>query len=239
MIFKNDIKKQSKFVKKYIIKMSLIFGFSILINAILFIVVLPKIRQDLANIQNIMAIAFSCLVVYCSFMVYLFSKKVKKNYEEYACEISGNTISVYENGINKKYAIEDIKNIQEVSKDKYKITFKNNSALYTSELLEQFEEFKKIICSVQEPKQKTLSNQVFNILSCFFCIGFFLSRFIPNLYMWFFFAIGFVVTSIMSTYKILQMNIKIWIKIYHIVFYLFINGLIINALITVLKRMLA
>lgn len=239
MVFKNDKNKLSKYIKNYILRLSLIYCFSILFNVIIFIFIVPRIRPDFAGVRIPLGIAFICLAIFCGIMLFIGQNKFKKSFLNYSCEIDDNLITIYENGMKKTYGITELSNIYETSKKKYKLVFKNKSVLFISDSLENIEEFQKILFSIKTPKQTIVSNRIYNLLSWIFCIGFFISRFIPNLYVWFFFAIGFVITSIISTYKILVMNVKTWIKIYQVLFYIIIDGLIINAMITVLKTIFA
>jgi len=94
MIYKNDSTKIKMYINKYKTKMFLIYGSAILFNFILFYLVLPKYRPDFEKIKYVFLILFPALTCYCIFLVLLFSKKLKKNYVEYAFEVSENKFIV-------------------------------------------------------------------------------------------------------------------------------------------------
>ena len=238
MIYKNDSIKQKKCINKYKTKMFLIYGFAILFNFILFYVVLPKCRPDLEKIKYIFLILFPALACYCIFIVFLFSKKLKKNYVEYSFEISEDKFIVTDNKIIKNYEFKDINKIEQIKENKYIIYFNDHTRIVTSEFLENQENFYDDISKIHEIK-KSSKNKIINILSWIFCIGFFTSRFIPNIWIYIFFAIGFIITSLINSYQIIFGNLKLLSKIYVVLLNLVIDGIIIYALYTVFRKLIA
>ena len=238
MIYKNDSIKQKKCINKYKTKMFLIYGFAILFNFILFYVVLPKCRPDLEKIKYIFLILFPALACYCIFIVFLFSKKLKKNYVEYSFEISEDKFIVTDNKIIKNYEFKDINKIEQIKENKYIIYFNDHTRIVTSEFLENQENLYDDISKIHEIK-KSSKNKIINILSWIFCIGFFTSRFIPNIWIYIFFAIGFIITSLINSYQIIFGNLKLLSKIYVVLLNLVIDGIIIYALYTVFRKLIA
>ena len=177
------------FINKYKTKMFLIYGFAILFNFILFYLVLPKYRPDFEKIKYVFLILFPALACYCIFLVLLFSKKLKKNYVEYAFEVSENKFIVTDDKSINEYEFKDINKIEQIEENKFIIYFNNHTRIVTSEFLENQESFYNDISKIHEIK-KSSKNKIINILSWVFCIGFFTSRFIPNIWVYIFFAIN-------------------------------------------------
>lgn len=238
MIYKNDSTKIKMFINKYKTKMFLIYGFAILFNFILFYLVLPKYRPDFEKIKYVFLILFPALACYCIFLVLLFSKKLKKNYVEYAFEVSENKFIVTDDKSINEYEFKDINKIEQIEENKFIIYFNNHTRIVTSEFLENKESFYNDISKIHEIK-KSSKNKIINILSWFFCIGFFTSRFIPNIWVYIFFAIGFIITSIINSYQIIFSNSKLWSKIYIILFDLIFDTLIIFGLYKLFSRLIA
>lgn len=238
MIYKNDSTKIKMFINKYKTKMFLIYGFAILFNFILFYLVLPKYRPDFEKIKYVFLILFPALACYCIFLVLLFSKKLKKNYVEYAFEVSENKFIVTDDKRINEYEFKDINKIEQIEENKFIIYFNNHTRIVTSEFLENQESFYNDISKIHEIK-KSSKNKIINILSWVFCIGFFTSRFIPNIWVYIFFAIGFIITSIINSYQIIFSNSKLWSKIYIILFDLIFDTLIIFGLYKLFSRLIA
>lgn len=238
MIYKNDSTKIKMFINKYKTKMFLIYGFAILFNFILFYLVLPKYRPDFERIKYVFLILFPALACYCIFLVLLFSKKLKKNYVEYAFEVSENKFIVTDDKSINEYEFKDINKIEQIEENKFIIYFNNHTRIVTSEFLENQESFYNDISKIHEIK-KSSKNKIINILSWVFCIGFFTSRFIPNIWVYIFFAIGFIITSIINSYQIIFSNSKLWSKIYIILFDLIFDTLIIFGLYKLFSRLIA
>lgn len=238
MIYKNDSTKIKMFINKYKTKMFLIYGFAILFNFILFYLVLPKYRPDFEKIKYVFLILFPALACYCIFLVLLFSKKLKKNYVEYAFEVSENKFIVTDDKRINEYEFKDINKIEQIEENKFIIYFNNHTRIVTSEFLENKESFYNDISKIHEIK-KSSKNKIINILSWVFCIGFFTSRFIPNIWVYIFFAIGFIITSIINSYQIIFSNSKLWSKIYIILFDLIFDTLIIFGLYKLFSRLIA
>lgn len=238
MIYKNDSTKIKMFINKYKTKMFLIYGFAILFNFILFYLVLPKYRPDFEKIKYVFLIFFPALACYCMFLVLLFSKKLKKNYVEYAFEVSENKFIVTDDKSINEYEFKDINKIEQIEENKFIIYFNNHTRIVTSEFLENKESFYNDISKIHEIK-KSSKNKIINILSWVFCIGFFTSRFIPNIWVYIFFAIGFIITSIINSYQIIFSNSKLWSKIYIILFDLIFDTLIIFGLYKLFSRLIA
>ena len=238
MIYKNDSTKIKMFINKYKTKMFLIYGSAILFNFILFYLVLPKYRPDFEKIKYVFLILFPALACYCIFLVLLFSKKLKKNYVEYAFEVSENKIIVTDDKSINEYEFKDINKIEQIEENKFIIYFNNHTRIVTSEFLENKESFYNDISKIHEIK-KSSKNKIINILSWVFCIGFFTSRFIPNIWVYIFFAIGFIITSIINSYQIIFSNSKLWSKIYIILFDLIFDTLIIFGLCKLFSRLIA
>ncbi|MBP5436632.1 MAG: hypothetical protein J6Y30_01480 [Treponema sp.] len=238
MIYKNDSTKIKMFINKYKTKMFLICGFAILFNFILFYLVLPKYRPDFEKIKYVFLILFPALACYCIFLVLLFSKKLKKNYVEYAFEVSENKFIVTDDKSINEYEFKDINKIEQIEENKFIIYFNNHTRIVTSEFLENQESFYNDISKIHEIK-KSSKNKIINILSWVFCIGFFTSRFIPNIWVYIFFAIGFIITSIINSYQIIFSNSKLWSKIYIVLFDLIFDTLIILGLYKLFSRLIA
>ena len=238
MIYKNDSTKIKMFINKYKTKMFLIYGSAILFNFILFYLVLPKYRPDFEKIKYVFLILFPALACYCIFLVLLFSKKLKKNYVEYAFEVSENKFIVTDDKSINEYEFKDINKIEQIEENKFIIYFNNHTRIVTSEFLENKESFYNDISKIHEIK-KSSKNKIINILSWFFCIGFFTSRFIPNIWVYIFFAIGFIITSIINSYQIIFSNSKLWSKIYIVLFDLIFDTLIILGLYKLFSRLIA
>lgn len=238
MIYKNDSTKIKMFINKYKTKMFLIYGSAILFNFILFYLVLPKYRPDFEKIKYVFLILFPALACYCIFLVLLFSKKLKKNYVEYAFEVSENKFIVTDDKSINEYEFKDINKIEQIEENKFIIYFNNHTRIVTSEFLENKESFYNDISKIHEIK-KSSKNKIINILSWVFCIGFFTSRFIPNIWVYIFFAIGFIITSIINSYQIIFSNLKLWSKIYIILFDLIFDTLIIFGLYKLFSRLIA
>ena len=238
MIYKNDSTKIKMFINKYKTKMFLIYGFAILFNFILFYLVLPKYRPDFEKIKYVFLILFPALACYCIFLVLLFSKKLKKNYVEYAFEVYENKFIVTDDKSINEYEFKDINKIEQIEENKFIIYFNNHTRIVTSEFLENKESFYNDISKIHEIK-KSSKNKIINILSWVFCIGFFTSRFIPNIWVYIFFAIGFIITSIINSYQIIFSNSKLWSKIYIILFDLIFDTLIIFGLYKLFSRLFA
>lgn len=238
MIYKNDSTKIKMFINKYKTKMFLIYGSAILFNFILFYLVLPKYRPDFEKIKYVFLILFPALACYCIFLVLLFSKKLKKNYVEYAFEVSENKFIVTDDKRINEYEFKDINKIEQIEENKFIIYFNNHTRIVTSEFLENQESFYNDISKIHEIK-KSSKNKIINILSWFFCIGFFTSRFIPNIWVYIFFAIGFIITSIINSYQIIFSNSKLWSKIHIVLIDLIFDTLIIFGLYKLFSRLIA
>lgn len=238
MIYKNDSTKIKMFINKYKTKMFLIYGSAILFNFILFYLVLPKYRPDFEKIKYVFLILFPALACYCIFLVLLFSKKLKKNYVEYAFEVSENKFIVTDDKSINEYEFKDINKIEQIEENKFIIYFNNHTRIVTSEFLENKESFYNDISKIHEIK-KSSKNKIINILSWVFCIGFFTSRFIPNIWVYIFFAIGFIITSIINSYQIIFSNSKLWSKIYIVLIDLIFDTLIIFGLYKLFSRLIA
>lgn len=238
MIYKNDSTKIKMFINKYKTKMFLIYGSAILFNFILFYLVLPKYRPDFEKIKYVFLILFPALACYCIFLVLLFSKKLKKNYVEYAFEVSENKFIVTDDKSINEYEFKDINKIEQIEENKFIIYFNNHTRIVTSEFLENKESFYNDISKIHEIK-KSSKNKIINILSWFFCIGFFTSRFIPNIWVYIFFAIGFIITSIINSYQIIFSNSKLWSKIHIVLIDLIFDTLIILGLYKLFSRLIA
>ena len=226
------------FINKYKTKMFLIYGSAILFNFILFYLVLPKYRPDFEKIKYVFLILFPALACYCIFLVLLFSKKLKKNYVEYAFEVSENKFIVTDDKSINEYEFKDINKIEQIEENKFIIYFNNHTRIVTSEFLENKESFYNDISKIHEIK-KSSKNKIINILSWVFCIGFFTSRFIPNIWVYIFFAIGFIITSIINSYQIIFSNSKLWSKIHIVLFDLIFDTLIIFGLYKLFSRLIA
>ena len=237
MLYRNEPENLKLAVRKYIIKMSLIYGFGIIFNFVLFFFCLPKIRPDLEQVKYIFLFVFPALALFSAFIVYINSKKIKDIYSDHSFEITDGRIIVVNNKIKNEYNLNELKKIEQIDKDKYALYMKNNNRIFTSEFLENKEKLYEELSSLKEI-QKSSKNKIFSILSIIFCVGFFTSRFIPNLWIYIFFALGFLVTSIISVYQNIFTNNKLWVKIYLIVFYLFIDTSIIYALYKVFKYLI-
>ncbi|MBQ5450731.1 MAG: hypothetical protein IIT57_11915 [Treponema sp.] len=238
MIYKNDSTKIKMFINKYKTKMFLIYGSAILFNFILFYLVLPKYRPDFEKIKYVFLILFPALACYCIFLVLLFSKKLKKNYVEYAFEVSENKFIVTDDKSINEYEFKDINKIEQIEENKFIIYFNNHTRIVTSEFLENKESFYNDISKIHEIK-KSSKNKIINILSWVFCIGFFTSRFIPNIWVYIFFAIGFIITSIINSYQIIFSNSKLWSKIHIVLIDLIFDTLIIFSLYKLFSRLIA
>ncbi len=238
MIYKNDSTKIKMFINKYKTKMLLIYGSAILFNFILFYLVLPKYRPDFEKIKYVFLILFPALACYCIFLVLLFSKKLKKNYVEYAFEVSENKFIVTDDKSINEYEFKDINKIEQIEENKFIIYFNNHTRIVTSEFLENKESFYNDISKIHEIK-KSSKNKIINILSWVFCIGFFTSRFIPNIWVYIFFAIGFIITSIINSYQIIFSNSKLWSKIHIVLIDLIFDTLIIFGLYKLFSRLIA
>lgn len=238
MIYKNDSTKIKMFINKYKTKMFLIYGSAILFNFILFYLVLPKYRPDFEKIKYVFLILFPALACYCIFLVLLFSKKLKKNYVEYAFEVSENKFIVTDDKSINEYEFKDINKIEQIEENKFIIYFNNHTRIVTSEFLENKESFYNDISKIHEIK-KSSKNKIINILSWVFCIGFFTSRFIPNIWVYIFFAIGFIITSIINSYQIIFSNSKLWSKIHIVLIDLIFDTLIIFGLYKLFSRLIA
>ena len=238
MIYKNDSTKIKMFINKYKTKMFLIYGFATLFNFILFYLVLPKYRPDFEKIKYVFLILFPALACYCIFLVLLFSKKLKKNYVEYAFEVSENKFIVTDDKSINEYEFKDINKIEQIEENKFIIYFNNHTRIVTSEFLENKESFYNDISKIHEIK-KSSKNKIINILSWVFCIGFFTSRFIPNIWVYIFFAIGFIITSIINSYQIIFSNSKLWSKIHIVLIDLIFDTLIIFGLYKLFSRLIA
>ena len=238
MIYKNDSTKIKMFINKYKTKMFLIYGSAILLNFILFYLVLPKYRPDFEKIKYVFLILFPALACYCIFLVLLFSKKLKKNYVEYAFEVSENKFIVTDDKLINEYEFKDINKIEQIEENKFIIYFNNHTRIVTSEFLENKESFYNDISKIHEIK-KSSKNKIINILSWVFCIGFFISRFIPNIWVYIFFAIGFIITSIINSYQIIFSNSKLWSKIHIVLIDLIFDTLIILGLYKLFSRLIA
>ena len=238
MIYKNDSTKIKMFINKYKTKMFLIYGSAILFNFILFYLVLPKYRPDFEKIKYVFLILFPALACYCIFLVLLFSKKLKKNYVEYAFEVSENKFIVTDDKRINEYEFKDINKIEQIEENKFIIYFNNHTRIVTSEFLENKESFYNDISKIHEIK-KSSKNKIINILSWVFCIGFFTSRFIPNIWVYIFFAIGFIITSIINSYQIIFSNSKLWSKIHIVLIDLIFDTLIIFGLYKLFSRLIA
>lgn len=238
MIYKNDSTKIKMFINKYKTKMFLIYGSAILFNFILFYLVLPKYRPDFEKIKYVFLILFPALACYCIFLVLLFSKKLKKNYVEYAFEVSENKFIVTDDKSINEYEFKDINKIEQIEENKFIIYFNNHTRIVTSEFLENQESFYNDISKIHEIK-KSSKNKIINILSWVFCIGFFTSRFIPNIWVYIFFAIGFIITSIINSYQIIFSNSKLWSKIHIVLIDLIFDTLIILGLYKLFSRLIA
>lgn len=238
MIYKNDSTKIKMFINKYKTKMFLIYGFAILFNFILFYLVLPKYRPDFEKTKYVFLILFPALACYCIFLVLLFSKKLKKNYVEYAFEVSENKFIVTDDKSINEYEFKDINKIEQIEENKFIIYFNNHTRIVTSEFLENKESFYNDISKIHEIK-KSSKNKIINILSWVFCIGFFTSRFIPNIWVYIFFAIGFIITSIINSYQIIFSNSKLWSKIHIVLIDLIFDTLIIFGLYKLFSRLIA
>ncbi|MBR4246282.1 MAG: hypothetical protein IKQ13_04700 [Treponema sp.] len=238
MIYKNDSTKIKMFINKYKTKMFLIYGSAILFNFILFYLVLPKYRPDFEKIKYVFLILFPALACYCIFLVLLFSKKLKKNYVEYAFEVSENKFIVTDDKSINEYEFKDINKIEQIEENKFIIYFNNHTRIVTSEFLENKESFYNDISKIHEIK-KSSKNKIINILSWVFCIGFFTSRFIPNIWVYIFFAIGFIITSIINSYQIIFSNSKLWSKIHIVLIDLIFDTLIIWGLYKLFSRLIA
>ena len=226
------------FINKYKTKMFLIYGSAILFNFILFYLVLPKYRPDFEKIKYVFLILFPALACYCIFLVLLFSKKLKKNYVEYAFEVSENKFIVTDDKSINEYEFKDINKIEQIEENKFIIYFNNHTRIVTSEFLENKESFYNDISKIHEIK-KSSKNKIINILSWVFCIGFFTSRFIPNIWVYIFFAIGFIITSIINSYQIIFSNSKLWSKIHIVLIDLIFDTLIIFGLYKLFSRLIA
>ena len=218
--------------------MFLIYGSAILFNFILFYLVLPKYRPDFEKIKYVFLILFPALACYCIFLVLLFSKKLKKNYVEYAFEVSENKFIVTDDKSINEYEFKDINKIEQIEENKFIIYFNNHTRIVTSEFLENKESFYNDISKIHEIK-KSSKNKIINILSWVFCIGFFTSRFIPNIWVYIFFAIGFIITSIINSYQIIFSNSKLWSKIHIVLIDLIFDTLIIWGLYKLFSRLIA
>jgi len=238
MIYKNDSTKIKMFINKYKTKMFLIYGSAILFNFILFYLVLPKYRPDFEKIKYVFLILFPALACYCIFLVLLFSKKLKKNYVEYAFEVSENKFIVTDDKSINEYEFKDINKIEQIEENKFIIYFNNHTRIVTSEFLENQESFYNDISKIHEIK-KSSKNKIINILSWVFCIGFFTSRFIPNIWVYIFFAMGFIITSIINSYQIIFSNSKLWSKIHIVLIDLIFDTLIIFGLYKLFSRLIA
>ena len=238
MIYKNDSTKIKMFINKYKTKMFLIYGFATLFNFILFYLVLPKYRPDFEKIKYVFLILFPALACYCIFLVLLFSKKLKKNYVEYAFEVSENKFIVTDDKSINEYEFKDINKIEQIEENKFIIYFNNHTRIVTSEFLENKESFYNDISKIHEIK-KSSKNKIINILSWVFCIGFFTSRFIPNIWVYIFFAIGFIITSIINSYQIIFSNSKLWSKIHIVLIDLIFDTLIIFGLYKLFSRLIS
>ena len=238
MIYKNDSTKQKFFINRYKTRMFLIYGFAILFNFILFYIVLPKCRPDFEKIKYIFLVLFPVLACFCIFVVFFFSKKIKKIYEDYSFEISEDKFIVTDNKSVKNYEIKDINKIEQIKENKFIIYFNDRTRIYTSEFFDNQESFCNEISTIHEIK-KSSKNKIINILSWIFCIGFFAARFIPNVWVYIFFAIGFIITSIIHSYQIIFSSSKPFAKIYAVLLNLLIDGIIIYCLYTVFRRLIA
>ena len=238
MIYKNDPTKLKMCVNKYKTKMFLVYGFGILFNFVLFYVVLPKYRPDFENIKYIFLILFPALAFYCVFLVFLFSKKVKKNYAEYSFEISEDKFVVTNGKSVKNYNLKDVSKIEQIGENAFIIYFNNRSRIFTSQYLENQESFCNEISKIHETK-KSSKNRIINILSWVFFIGFFTCKFIPNIWLYVFFAVGFVVTSIINLYRIVFGSNKLIVKIYVVVINLLIDAAIIYGLYNLFRGIIA
>lgn len=238
MIYKNDSSKEKMYVNKYRTRKLLTFGFAIFFNFIVFYIVLPHFRPDFEKTKNVLLITFLALACYCTVLVFLFSKKMKKLYAAYSFEITEDKFIITNNGSVTSYEIKDIKKIEQIRKNQFMIYFNNNTRILTSEFLENQENFNNEISKLHEIK-KSSKLKVLNILSWIFCIGFFTSRFIPNIWVFIFFSIGFFIISIIILYQVIFSDSKRWAKIYSVLVYLLIDGMIIYSLCKTFRSLIA
>lgn len=236
MVYKNDASKLRLAVRNYLVRMIGICSFAIAFNIILFFIVLPAVRPEMKDIQPVLSVAFLFVTVYCGVIIFVFCKKLRKNFADYSFQIDENRMVVHENNMTKEYAIADVSKIKILKKNKYLILMNNASRIYTSPFLEMQDEFEDALARIRMP-EKGRSEKILNALSWFFVIGFLISRFIPNIWVYLFFSIGFVGISLVSIYMRLHMNIKPWVKAYVIIFYLFFDLLIVKSLLSVFKIM--
>ena len=229
MVYKNDPANLKLAIRKYIIKMSLIYGFGIIFNFVLFYFYLPKIRPELEQIKYIYLIIFPSLTLFSAFLVYLNSKKIRNSYSNYSFEITNSKIIVIDDKIENEYNFYEIKKIEQIDKEQYVLYMKNKIRICTSIFLENKEKLHQELSKLFEIKNNT-KKKVISFLSLFFVIGVFVSRFISNLWLYIFFALGFLVTSIITIYQIIFMENKLWIKIYSIALNIFLDICIIYSL---------
>lgn len=235
MVYKNDAAKLKNALRNFRTRMISIFAFAIVFNFILFYLVMPKIQPDMAAAKNIFLILFPLLALYCGVLVFIFGKKLKKDFFYYSIEITDDKIIETERKSVKEYPLLEVKKIKILRANKYLVIMNNSNRLYTSEFLENQEDFNERLTKIKEPQKGSFERNI-NTLSWVFCIGFFASRFIPNIWVYIVFSIGFIVVSIFAIYRGLHMNIKPGAKIFSIIFYILFDALIINALISTLKH---
>lgn len=230
MIYKNDPDKLKLAVNKYRMKMFCIYAFAIIFNFVLFYFFLPKLDPTFEGIRHIYLIMFSSLAAFCVIVVIIASNKLKKNFSEYSFEFTDENSMVVTNGGSVRiYNLAEIKKIECVSENKFIIYMNDRTRFYTSEFLENQEAFNSELAQYAEI-QKSSSFTIFRVLSWIFCIGFILSRFFGNIWIYTFFAVGFIITSIITVYKCIFSTNKLWVKIYMTVFYLIFDSLIIYGL---------
>lgn len=230
MIYKNDPNKLKLAVNKYRIKMFCIYAFAIIFNFVLFYFFLPKLDPNFEGIRHIYPIMFSLLAIFCVFIVFIASKKLKKNFSEYSFEFTDENSMVITNGGSvKTYNLTEIKKIECISENKFIIYMNDRTRFYTSEFLENQEDFNNELAQHAEI-HKSSTFTIFRVLSWIFCIGFILSRFFGNIWIYTFFAVGFIITSIITVYQCIFSTSKLWAKIYMAFFYLIFDSLIIYGL---------
>lgn len=230
MIYKNDPDKLKLAVNKYRMKMFCIYAFAIIFNFVLFYFFLPKLDPTFESIRHIYLIMFPSLAAFCVIVVIIASNKLKKNFSEYSFEFTDENSMVVTNGGSVRiYNLAEIKKIECVSENKFIIYMNDRTRFYTSEFLENQEAFNSELAQYAEI-QKSSSFTIFRVLSWIFCIGFILSRFFGNIWVYTFFAVGFAITSLITVYQCIFSTNKLWVKIYMTVFYLIFDSLIIYGL---------
>lgn len=236
MIYKNDSSKENVFIHKYLIRMISIFSFAIIFNFCLFYFMLPIANTEYKNTVWIYLIIFPLLAVYCAVLTFVFLKKNKKNFREYTFEITDNEIIVNENKLQKIIKISEIKEIRKIKEKKILIIGNAFSRIYTSEYLENAEEVFSRLSEITDIK-KDKKEKVITILTWIIFIGFFIARFIPNVYVYIIFGTGFLVMSVISIYLLFCSSIKLWTKIIMIIFYGYTNFWIIMNIVKLIAKM--